>query len=254
MSRHALYRAGDSALHRLEPGLKLCLLAWVVSCLFVYPWPLLLAGALALVAWACTFGLGRFVALRVLLMAGPFAVALALVHACLLPKADRQWLSLFGWAVPYSAVGLDYALVIASRFIAFVSASLLFVATTQPLALLRSLEAMGVPASLSYLLSSPMLLLEQFSRRSQAIRDSQQTRGMNIQDSWLGRLTSLPSLFVPLVTLALSDTSERARVLEARGFRHAAPRPAAAPAQRWLNGRRLVLAVACLQGVIKSCL
>ena len=30
MSNSFLYRDGSSALHRLDPGIKLCLLAWVV--------------------------------------------------------------------------------------------------------------------------------------------------------------------------------------------------------------------------------
>lgn len=254
MTRNVLYRQGDSALHRLDPGIKLCLLAWVACSLFVYPWPVLLAADLLLLAWSASLHLGRFVALRLLVMAGPFALALVIIHAGLLPAADRERLAAFPWALQYSPAGLDYALLVASRFVTFLVASLLFVATTHPLALLRSLEALGVAPGVSYLLTSPMLLIEQFSRRSQAIRDSQQTRGMNIEGSWLTRLASLPSLFVPLVTLALSDTSERARILDARGFRHAAPRQLATGSRWQAYARRSILAVAVLQAVIKSCL
>jgi|GEM_PF-1962166 len=256
MSNSFLYRDGSSALHRLDPGIKLCLLAWVVCSLFVFPWQVLLVADAVLLAWSWSVQLGRFISLRLLVMAGPFALALLWIHGTLLPAADRQSFPVLSWHLNYSPTGIGYALVIASRFITLLCASLLFVVTTHPLALLRSLEEMGVPASLSYLLTSPLLLIEQFSRRSHSIRDSQQTRGMNIQGSWLTRLKSLPSLFVPLVTLALSDTGERARVLEARGFRSLTRQrhEPSAEARRRGAWRKTILAVAVLQVVIKLCL
>jgi energy-coupling factor transport system permease protein len=115
---------------------------------------------------------------------------------------------------------------------------------------MKSLDQRGVPQGLSYVLASPLLLLEPISLRAKNIRDAQRARGLDLNGNWTARLLALPALVTPLITLALTDLDHRALVLNGRAFR-ARPRrtvldpPPDSDAQRWF--RRIVLIVAVLQ-------
>ena len=96
-----------------------------------------------------------------------------------------------------------------------------------------------------------MLLLDPFSKRVRSIRDAQQARGLDLTGSWRARAAALPVLFVPLITLALSDIDHRAMVLDGRGFRAVKRRTvldaqADGAGQRWFRWIAGTLAVAQL--------
>lgn len=206
----------ESFLHRANPFTKMVFLLFCVVSAFVPPWPLLWGATVALLTLAFAAAIGRQIFIRYLLLSLPFTFAVFAFHGLIMSRPDFQ--QAFGW-LPYSPAGLEYAAVVGGRISLMLTASLLFVATTHPSALLRSLDAARWPPAASFLLASPLLLIDQFTARANAIRDAQQTRGLALGGTVTARFHALRILVVPLLTLALSDAHERANVLTARGFR-----------------------------------
>ncbi|MDQ0321986.1 energy-coupling factor transport system permease protein [Pararhizobium capsulatum DSM 1112] len=209
----------------------------VVVTSFILPWPTLWLSSAALLISAFWFRIGWLVLVRYVTLSLPFTVAVFVFHGLVLPKSDT--FRAFGW-LPYSPFGLEHAAIIGGRISLMLAASLLFVTTTAPATLLGAFDTARWPPALSFLLASPLLLIDQFAVRANAIRDAQQTRGLAIGGSVTARLGALRMLFVPLLTSALSDAQERAQVLNARGFRALPYRtvvnpPADNALQRWLR-------------------
>jgi energy-coupling factor transport system permease protein len=210
-----LYVPGDSFIHRINPLTKLVGLLWVAVTTFMLP----LAGMAVVLVVTLLFGIlagaGKAFAKRLFFTLTPLAIALFAIHGVLIERhdtIDHGWISI-------SSEGVAYMLHILVRVAALLAASLLFVTTTHPAVLLKSLDSHGIPPAIAYLISSPLLLLEPFSSRARAIRDAQQARGMDLTGTWKARVKAFPALLIPLVTLALSDLDHRASVLDGRAFR-----------------------------------
>ncbi len=241
-----LFTPGTSLLHKANPLTSLVIMLWMISAAAVLP----TIGTAILVLVAVTVsmatGVGKRAVKRLLLTMTPIGVALVVVHGLLIQRPDHTDIGL----VAISPDGLDYALRVFMRVAAMLMATLLFVTTTHPADMLKALDQRGVPPGIGYLVASPLLLIEPFSDRAKAIRDAQRVRGLDITGSWKARITALPVLLMPLITLALSDLDQRASILSGRAFR-AFPRrtvinaPHDSTFQVWF--RRVVLAIAVLQ-------
>ncbi len=241
-----LFTPGTSFLHKANPLTSLAIMLWMISAAAVLP----TAGTAILVLVAVTVsmatGVGKRAVTRLLLTMTPIGVALVVVHGLLIERPDVTDIGL----VSISPDGLDYALRVFMRVAAMLMATLLFVTTTHPSDMLKALDQRGVPPGVGYLVASPLLLIEPFSDRAKAIRDAQRVRGLDLTGSWKARITALPVLLMPLITLALSDLDQRASILSGRAFR-AHPRrtvinaPPDSTFQIWF--RRIVLTIAVLQ-------
>jgi energy-coupling factor transport system permease protein len=243
---YSIHCPGESILHRANPLTKLAAVLWFVAVSFVLPWPALWLGSLLLLLAAFPLGIGPVVLWRYLVLSLPFTLAVFIFHGFVLGRPDFR--PAF-WVLDYSLVGLEHAALIGGRISLMLSASLLFVATTHPATLLRSFDAAGWPPGLSFLLASPLLLIEQFAARAGAIRDAQQTRGLAVTGI-VSRLQAIRILIVPLVTLALADAHERSNVLTARGFRALPRRTVFAPPADSAAERRLRIALVVLAGLL----
>jgi energy-coupling factor transport system permease protein len=241
-----LFTPGSSWVHAANPLTKLAVMLWAVSAAVILPTAgtafLILGG----VALAFSIGVGRPVVERLALTLTPLAIALFVVHGMLIGRPE---LVLFGH-IAVSPRGLADAAGILARIAAVLTASLLFVTTTHPADMLKSLDARGVSPGLSYLIASPLLLLAPLTSRAKDIRDAQRARGLDLTGSWKARITALPALFIPLITLALTDLDHRALVLTSRAFRARKQRTVIDPPldsrrQMWL--RRGVITIAVLQ-------
>jgi energy-coupling factor transport system permease protein len=250
-----IYRPGQSLLHRANPLTKLSLLLWVLTLAFVLPWWLLWAATFLLVVGARLPEVGAPILRRFILLSAPFTVAVLIFHGLIMPRPDfvpvftGAFFSGPGW-LRFSPSGLDHAALLSGRIALILAAALLFSATTHPATLLHSFDAAHWPPGLAYLLAAPLLLIEDFSARTRAIRDAQGARGMNLGGSLRNRIRALTMLVVPLVTAALSDAHERGDVLTARGFRALPQRsllnpPPDSPRQSLL--RKVLLGLALLQ-------
>ncbi|MFB2553051.1 energy-coupling factor transporter transmembrane component T family protein [Ensifer soli] len=244
---HALlYVPGDSFIHRINPLTKLVGLVWLAATSFMLPPSGTAAIFVATFSFGILAGAGKAFVKRLALTVLPFAAFLFIIHGVLIERHD----SIDHGLVSVSPEGLAYMLRIVARVAALLAASMLFVTTTHPAVLLKSLDSHGVPPGIAYLIASPLLLLEPFSARARAIRDAQQARGLDLDGSWMMRAKAFPALLIPLVTLALADLDHRASVLDGRAFRARPFRivldaPADRPAEPWI--RRLLLAAIPLQ-------
>jgi energy-coupling factor transport system permease protein len=213
-ARTLLFVTVAGPLHALNPLTKLMAFLWTVSAAIVLPPTLTLVLVVAGVVLAYVAGVGGVVPAKLVATIVPLAAALALMHGFLIVRPDEVPLG----PLHVSPAGFRYAYSVVARIAAMLTASLLFVTTTHPGDVLASLDAAGVSPAVGYLIASPLLLLEPFSKRTRAIRDAQRARGMNLTGTWKARVRALPALLVPLVTLALSDLDHRAMVLESRAF------------------------------------
>jgi energy-coupling factor transport system permease protein len=244
--RSLLYVPGNSFIHRINPLTKLVGLLWLAVTTFMLP-PL---GMAVVFLVTCCFGIlagtGKAFVKRLVLTLLPLAIALFVIHGVLIERHDTVDHGL----ISVSQEGVTYMAHVLVRVAALLAASLLFVTTTHPAVLLKSLDSHGISPGLAYLISSPLLLLEPFSARARAIRDAQQARGLDLTGTWKARVKAFPALLIPLVTLALSDLDHRASVLDGRAFRARPFRtvldaPAEYPVERWV--RRLLIAVLPIQ-------
>ena len=217
MSSHTsfIFSPGESLLHRANPLTKLALLVWIIALSFVMSWSALWLSSFILVALSIPFGFKGKVLKRFSLLSLPFVIAVFVFHGLILPQSE--YISI-GY-LRYSPYGLEHAALLSGRISLMLAASLLFVSSTHPSTLLRSFDVARFPPGISYLLASPLLLLDEFSGRAKAIQDAHRSRGLNTEGGVKARLRALSMLVVPLVTTALSDAHERADVLNARGFR-----------------------------------
>lgn len=217
MSSHNsfIFSPGESILHRANPLTKLAVLVWIITLSFLMTWPALWLTSAALMALSIAFGFKTKIIKRFVLLSLPFVIAVFIFHGLILPQTD---FTAFGY-VKYSPSGLTHAALLSGRISLMLAGSLLFVSSTHPSTLLRSFDVARLPPGVSYLVASPMLLLDEFGTRAKAIQDAQRSRGLNTQGGLKARLNALSMLVVPLVTTALSDAHERADVLNARGFR-----------------------------------
>ena len=248
-----LYVAGTSFMHRLNPVTKLTLVLWVAVSAFLLPPLGTLVLLLALILTGMAAGAGKVFAKRLALTLLPLALALFVVHGLLIDHANRIEIG----PMSVSLDGLAFMGKIICRIGALLSGSLLFVTTTHPAVLLKALDAKGFSPAISYLIASPLLLLEPFNARARSIREAQQARGLDLDGSLKARLAAFRALLMPLITLALSDIDHRASVLDGRGFR-AVPRrtvinpPADSATELWL--RRLMLAAIPVELIIWAAL
>lgn len=238
-----LYVPGDGWLHRLNPLTRLTGLGLVAVAAFAAPPMATIAIAALAIVMGTLAGAGPVFLRRLTLTLGPLALALFVVHGMLMDHPNRfEFLGL-----DLSRDGLMYMVKILGRIAALLAGSLVFVTTTHPSALLKALDSHGFPPGVSYLIASPLLLLEPFTQRARAIREAQMARGLDLEGSFLTRIRAFPALLLPLVTLALADIDHRAQVLDGRGFRSGPRRtvldaPKDSAGQRF--ARRAMLALA----------
>jgi energy-coupling factor transport system permease protein len=241
-----LFVPGTSLLHRANPLTSLIVTVWAISLAAILPLLGTTIFAVAILAFAFAVGVGPTTIKRLAITMVPFGIALFLVHGVLVHAPDSVRVG----PLALSRSGVLFAATLFARLAAMLSASLLFVTTTHPSDMLKALDARGVSPVVSYLIASPLLLLEPLSLRAQGIRDAQRARGMDLTGSWRARITALPALLIPLTALALSDLDHRVLVLTGRAFRGNRRRtvldaPADDVRQMWF--RRALALVAVLQ-------
>jgi energy-coupling factor transport system permease protein len=249
MLNTSIYCPGKSVLHRANPLTKSTALLALVATSFILPPLMLWMSSAAILLIGAFSGVGRNLAWRYVVLSLPFTVAVFIFHGAILPRPDMK--PALGWLF-YSSTGLDHASLVGGRISLILSASLLFVSTTAPATLLRALDAARWPPGLSFLLASPLLLLDQFTARAKAISNAQQARGLRVDGTPWRRLQALRMLLVPLLTSALADAQERSHVLTARGFRALPSRTVVDPPADTLSQRvlRWLLTVLTATGIV----
>lgn len=122
------------------------------------------------------------------------------------------------WIFSATSEGVVFAFRTATRILVMVSSFLLLLLTTHPSTLMNDLSRRGVPASLSYIITSTLQIIPQMQARAVTIQDAQRSRGLDTGGNLINRIRSLLPLVGPLVFSSLVDVEERAIAIEARAF------------------------------------
>lgn len=253
----SLFNEGKSCIHSVHPLSKLAfvlLTGVAVYCAPGGPWPdavlLLLNVVLAFMAGVAG-RVWKFV-WRTLL---PIALFMIPIHGLLFPGNSSVLVSYHGISV-YSE-GLAFAATILLQLATVLTASLIFVFSTDPADLITSLIQSGMPSSLAYVCGSPLLMLPAMRARVKTIQDAQRARGLDSEGSFLNRARSIAPLIFPLILGAFAEIEQRAIALELRGFSVKGARTsirvvADSPVQ--LIARRLMLLLCVLLLIYKTVL
>lgn len=200
----------------MHPFTSLTLWLWLSVSVLLLPlgWPLAtLSGAvfIGLLAWPAARHRWRFVVWLML----PMALGLWLVHS--------GWLAHWLTGAPLDDSRQGKALALWLRLLAIISGAQLWLQWVPTERFIRALFASRLPASFSYLLAGPLLLVEQLRQQLAVIREAQLARGVPLDGSWRQRLVSIPALLLPLAGNTLTELTVRGAALDMRAFR-AVPR------------------------------
>jgi len=178
-----------------------------------------------------------------------------IAYARLLTRAGRQvwrirWLLVALFALDWTFIGLEFAVLITVRFAVIVSVSTLLVATTTPEEFRQALIGLGVPYHLAFVLGLAFQSVPLMGAEWQHIHEAQRARGaFRVAKNWRDQLRQLKdviALAVPAIVLTTQRAWALTESVHARGFgspkqrRGKIPRPAV---KDWLF---VVGALACV--------
>ena len=153
----------------------------------------------------------------------PLVIVLILIQGFFYPINTTLLFSVGDYAFAWE--GVAYGLLVAARIMIILMASLLFLFSTSISTISRALFLSNLPSALSYLLISPIFLLPGFIDRIQHIRESQQSRGLEVEGNILVRIRAIFPLVAPLILGSIMETENMALALETRAFNSTAKPP-----------------------------
>lgn len=141
----------------------------------------------------------------------PMALGIILVHGNIL----QSWMGNATTSQSY-----HHAMTIWWRLLVILSAAQLWMQYTPTIAMVQALFASRLPIGISYLLASPLLLMQQLSSHIQLIKDAQLTRGVRLDGNLIQRSKALTAMVFPLINLTFANLSIKIAALESKGFRY----------------------------------
>jgi len=213
-----LYLDRPSPIHRLNPVTKLVGLLAVVLVVFALPqwWASVAILVLVMVPAAVVSGVGGRLLLVTLILAGPLLLVLIIAQGFFYPGRETILFAL--GALQFSLEGLLLAVGVGTRTAVLVAASVLLLLTTHPGALMTALTERGMPAKVSYVVSSTLQIIPAFRTRAESILLAQRSRGLRTRGNIVRRVRVLLPLVTPLVLGVFVDVEERSTAMEARAF------------------------------------
>jgi energy-coupling factor transport system permease protein len=211
-----LYLDHPTAVHRLDPRVKLFGLAAVFLLLLTFNHPAYVGTMAALVLGLAllsrsTANLWR---LRGLLL------VLFLFSSALWPLMVRgaTELARVGPLV-LSRESLLYGLAVGTRLDAMVASGLIFLSTTRVEEFTAALRRLGLPFAVSFAFSLAFRFVPTFADAAHTIIQAQKSRGLDLESgSILTRLRRHVPLVIPAIVGAIRTTDLLAMALESRGF------------------------------------
>lgn len=215
---HSLYITGKGFFYSLHPFTKLSGVVAVALLVFLGPGEaekIILIGLLLffIAVWASLLLPSIKTTIKLLF---PLLIILITVQGFFYPQNVTILFSIGKY--DYALEGVLYSLFVTARIAVIVMASLLFLFSTKLSDFSRALTISGLSSGLVYLIVSPIYMLPDFADRIHRIRESQQSRGLDIEGNILTRIKALFPLVAPLILGALVETESRALVLETRAF------------------------------------
>lgn len=205
-----------SLLSRLYPTTKfmitiaLCMAAFIVPGYgFSYA---VLPICMVLAYFAGSFKEFSNLAIKALLM---IVVFIFILQSFFYPGNDILW----SWSIfSIKREGLEFALFLTSKIVAVASAFILFFRITKVKDLVHSLEQIGLPSKVTYVILSTLQLIPEMKKLTHVIMDAQKTRGVETEGKLLVRMKAFLPTLSPLILGSVASTEERVLTLESRAF------------------------------------
>jgi len=220
----------DSPVHRLDPRVKIIAVLLVSILLLKASLPSLAAATVGFVfiSWASRTPLTAV--LKSLKPVLPFFICLFILYLFFTPGSPLPYLS-FG-PVQVTQEGLTMAITQVGKFLLLVAAASLFTMTTSPIEittglerLLRPLKVFGLSShDLAMMISLAFRFIPQFVIELNSIRQAQQARGADLNESGIaGKIRLMAGLASTLTSNMFRRSDQLIDAMEARGY-HPGPR------------------------------
>jgi energy-coupling factor transport system permease protein len=220
------YISGSSFLHRLDPVTKLIALICGVTLVIFYGG--LVFSILFFITVIILFIISKidlmtiYKKFRFILT---FGLIILISHLIFLRTGDvlievRPFIFAgVQWPLLITTQGILTGLEITFRFFSIITASMLFVATTDPTKLAYSVMSAGLPYRYGFMLIVTLRFIPVFDMEASVVQYAQRARGLEIDTKRMGKIFKLTKYtFVPLLASALSRVNSLTRSMEARGF------------------------------------
>ncbi|MGA7672363.1 MAG: energy-coupling factor transporter transmembrane component T [Nitrolancea sp.] len=212
-----IYVPGRSWLHRVDPRVKIAFVATTTILLLIWfnlPLFLLLLVMTHVTLVAAGVGWRRIGGIWRALM--PFLVLIFLLW----PVFARQGTPvLVDWGpLHITGHGILGGAATATRFAAISFAFIIWLATTDQRALVRSFVRLGLPYSLGMSLTIGLRFIPTFAALFQSVSEAQQSRGLVLEGRGIGRARAMIPILVASLVTALRMSEQLSWTLEARAF------------------------------------
>jgi len=215
------YSKGDTPLHRLNPLSKLAAVFAACTALFLFAGAVYVLCGLAVVLGLAYFmGLGNVAAVVRTRFASILGLWLIFANAVFTSQGRVLLVvPLYFFHIKVTDWGLLLGIMYAARFLTVFLIGALFIATTEPAALVYSLMRRGLPYRYGFLLVLMLRFVPVFERERKTVSDAQKMRGLEIDKRSLKKLyRSLRFTLVPLIVSALSKVDSLVISMEGRAF------------------------------------
>ncbi len=225
-----LYVRRNTAIHRLDPRVKLAFVADATLLTFLWPsiWTAAaVIGVCCIGFWRAHIPAGNIA--RILRLVAPLMIMVFVLTALFGAGSGPALLSFGPFTI--TTVSLMRGALLALRLLALAMIVFLWLFTTDQTSMVRGFVALGVPYEWGLTLALALRYLPLFATLFEQVRDAQQARGLDLeQRSFRGRLQAYLPVLVAMMISALRH-SERlgwaleARALGAQGVRRSTFRP-----------------------------
>jgi energy-coupling factor transport system permease protein len=252
-----LYVRRDTWLHRLDPRVKLLLVA--EATLFLFLWPSIWAAAgmvifCSLILWLAQIPPVQIA--RVWRAMVPLMIVVFILTALFAGGPEPPWLRWGPLAVTASAV--RQGAMLTTRLLALALVFFLWLFTTDQATMVRGFLALHVPYEWGLMLALALRYLPILAGLFEQVREAQQARGLDLeQRHFWQRLTAYRPVLVAMVITALRQSEHlgwalEARAMGARGVRRTVYRPLRLCRADWaaLNGLIAILLIGIASRVL----
>ncbi|MCD6291043.1 MAG: energy-coupling factor transporter transmembrane protein EcfT [Anaerolineae bacterium] len=213
-----LYIPGDSFFHRLDPRVKLLLIAVVTILLFQFPHIIAVTAALLLLHGLLLISgvsLQRIRSLWRLLL--PLTLLIPTLWLIFQPGPGPAFFTIGPLRLTWS--GLLLGVTVALRLDALAFVVFLWLFTTDQATMIRGLTALGLPYTWSLTLSLALRYIPTIAGLYQQVVDAQRARGLDLDSGSLWRrLQVRQPILVAVIISALRTSQGIAWSMEARGL------------------------------------
>lgn len=238
------YSPGSSFLHGLNPLSKLSVVAAYCIVIFIFDSAAFEAAVLAailLVAYA--MGIKQLVSFMFSKFTVTLTIMLVLMQLIFTPAGTVLFtIPLHFFNILITDMGVLKGIIMALRFLTVILMSGLFIATTDPAALVYSLMRAGVPYRYGFMLIMMLRFIPVFELEMGTVGNAQKMRGLEIDRGGVKRLVkSIRYTFVPLIVSALSKVDCLVVSMEGRAFGYKRTRTFIATDRYTLFDKALIL-------------